>query len=40
MKKHENMQDLLKLSLEDLINKASEMNNKSSKELVSFSGLR
>lgn len=40
MKKQESMQDLMKLSLDDLIRKAFEVNKQSSKKLVSFSGLR
>ena len=40
MEKQESMQDLMKLSLDDLIRKAFEVNKQGSKKLVSFSGLR
>lgn len=36
MEKQENMQDLMKLSLDDLMRKAFEANKLSSKELMSF----
>lgn len=40
MGKQENMQDLMKLRLEELIHKAFEINKKSSKHLLRFSTLR